>query len=148
MSATKRFRFRLDTVLRVRRVQEEQARARVMVANRAVTLAAAQVDDRLQRYATLPRPSGVQRYTEAEATLFRLDAGAGAVEWARAEHTRAVDHAREELAHWAQAEQRVRALERLHDRARDEHATEMRRAEDRLTDELTTTRARLHGANA
>jgi flagellar biosynthesis chaperone FliJ len=148
MTAAKRFRFRLETVLRVRRVQEEQARARVMVANRAVALAALEVDDRAERYAALPRPAGVQTYREAEAALFRLDAGAGAVEWARGEHAQAVEHAQEELARWARTEQRVRALERLHDRAREEHATEVRRAEDRLTDELTTTRARLDGATA
>jgi flagellar export protein FliJ len=148
MTAARRFRFRLETVLRVRRVQEEQARARVMVANRAVALAAAEVDDRMQRYTALPRPTGVQSYADAEAALFRLDAGAGAVEWAHGEHTRAVEHANEELAQWTEAEQRVRALERLHDRAREEHATEVRRAEDRLTDELTTTRARIDRATA
>lgn len=148
MTATKRFRFRLDTVLRVRRIQEEQARARVMVANRAVALAGAEVDERVTRYAALARPAGVQTYAEAEATMFRLDAGAGAVEWARGEHVRAVGQAREELARWAEAEQRVRALERLHERARHDHATEVRRAEDRLTDELATTRARLHGAHS
>jgi flagellar protein FliJ len=144
----KRFRFRLETVARVRQIQEEQARAQVMLANRAVALAQSTVDARQTRYETLPRPAGATSMAELEATMFRLDAAAGGLEWARGEHRAALEHAHDALAQWAQAEQRVRALDRLRDRARAEHTLATRREEDRLTDDLTTTRARMSGATA
>jgi len=54
----KRFRFRLDQVLHVRRVQEDRARFELLTANRNAHLAAARVEDRLAEYATRSRPSG------------------------------------------------------------------------------------------
>lgn len=144
----KRFRFRLETVLRVRRVQEDQARTRLLAANRDVALATARVGVRQDRYATMTRPSGPQPHAVVESLLFDLDAAAGAIAWAAGERTTAVEDAQAALHAWAQAEQRVRALERLRDRARDEHATQVRRDEDRLADELAITRFRIDGAAA
>lgn len=145
---TKRFRFRLETVLRVRRVAEEQARAQLMVANRDVMRAATEMHNRSDRYDTLPRPTGAQTRAEVDDLIFTLDHAAHAVTWSRAAHTAAVARADYARSEWAAAEQRVRALERLEERAREAHATEVRRADDRLADELATTRARLSGANA
>ncbi len=143
----KRFKFNLETVLRVRRVQEEQARARLLAANRVVTGAAKLVSERTDHYMSLERPGGRQSHSDVEAILFTLDAAAGAIAWAREKHEVAVANAAEELGRWREAERRVRALERLRERAYEEHAIDVRRDEDRLTDELATTRARLNGAH-
>ena len=56
----KRFRFRLDQVLHVRRVQEDQARFKLLAANRDVQLAAARVEQRLTDYAGRSLPMGPQ----------------------------------------------------------------------------------------
>jgi flagellar FliJ protein len=146
-AGSKRFRFPLETVLRVRRVQEEQARGRLMTANRNVTLAVQRVDDCTRRYSALERPGGRQSVAAVESLLFTLDAGAGSLVWAHEVRANAVACAREELAAWSAAEQRVRTLERLRERARDEHAIAMRREDDRAADELATTRALRRGVS-
>ena len=75
----KRFKFRLETVLRVRRVHEEQARGELMRANQALALADARVAERSERYESLERPSGPRAYDEVEKIWFALDAAAGAI---------------------------------------------------------------------
>ncbi len=81
----KRFRFRLDQVLHVRRVQEDRARAALLAANRDAHLAAARVDERARRLrATAACPTGAQPYADFERAVFLLDTAAGAVDVARA----------------------------------------------------------------
>ena len=79
----KRFRFRLDQVLHVRRVQEDRARFELLSANRDAHLAAARVDERLADYAERQLPAGTQSFADFERAVFRLDAAAGAVGVAR-----------------------------------------------------------------
>src|SRR6476660_9522782 len=79
----KRFRFRLDLVLHVRRVQEDQARFSLLSANREAQLAAERVDERLAAYAERRMPTGPQSYAAFERAVFLLDSAAGAVGTAR-----------------------------------------------------------------
>ena len=79
----KRFRFRLDQVLHVRRVQEDQARFSLLSANRDAQLAAARVEHRLAQYADRRMPTGPQPYADFERAVFLLDSAAGAVGAAR-----------------------------------------------------------------
>lgn len=137
----KRFRFRLETVLRVRSVREEQARARLVEANRAADAAAALVSQRRDHYATLERPAGVQHIHDVERLWFGLDAGAGALTWARAEQDGAAARATSELAAWSSTKRSLRTVERLRARAYDAHVGAVRREDDRLSDELATSRA-------
>ncbi len=136
----KRFRFRLEQVLRVRRLQEDLARASLMHANRQARAAAELVNARIADYAAASRPDGAQTYEAFNRIQFELDHAAGAITVAREEYREAlavVDHHR---ADWSAARQRVAALERLEERRRDEHAVEARRAEDRLVDDLVVAR--------
>ena len=136
----KRFRFRLDQVLHVRRVQEDRARFDLLSANRDAQLAALRVDDRLADYAGRQMPSGPRPYAEFERAVFLLESGAAAVGAARAQHRDAltvVDARRED---WTAARRRVAALERLEERRRAEHAIEVQRAEDQLVDDLVVAR--------
>ena len=136
----KRFRFRLEQVLRVRRLQEDMARAELMHANREARAAADRVNERIAEYNGAPRPGGEQPYDEFNRVQFHLDNAAGAITVARTEYRTALKVVDDRRAEWAQARQRVAALERLEERRRDEHAIEARRADDRLVDDLVVAR--------
>ena len=138
----KRFRFRLDSVLRVRRIQEDLARAQLLAANRDVHLATDALRARSDDYAGAPRPAGTQSLDEFTLTMFRLDSAACAVQVANDAREHAIHHADERRVEWTAASQKVSALERLEERARDEHAVEVRRFEDRLVDDLVVSRHR------
>jgi flagellar export protein FliJ len=136
----KRFRFRLDQVLHVRRVQEDQARFALLSANRDAHIAQTRVDERLADYEQRRLPLGPQSYADFERAVFLLDSGAAAVGVARATHREAVAVVEERRAGWTDARRRVAALERLETRRRAEHAIEVQRAEDRLVDDLVVAR--------
>ena len=136
----KRFRFRLEQVLRVRRIQEDRARAALLAANRAAHDAAVRVEASLAEYRTRSFPEGVQPYAEFERALFLLDTAASAVELSRRAHRDALAVVDERRAEWIDARRRVQALERLEERRRAEHELENRRAEDRLVDDLVVAR--------
>jgi flagellar export protein FliJ len=136
----KRFRFRLDQVLHVRRVQEDQARFSLLSANRDAQLAAARVDERLADYADRRMPTGPQPYAAFERAVFLLDSAAGAVGVARATQREALAVVDVRRAEWTDARRHVAALERLEARRRAEHAVEVQRAEDQLVDDLVVGR--------
>jgi len=136
----KRFRFRLEQVLRVRRIQEDRARAELLAANRAAHDAAVRVEACISEYRTRSFPEGVQPYADYERALFFLDTAASAVELARRAHRDALAVVDERRNEWMDAHRRVHALERLEERRRAEHEIENRRAEDRLVDDLVVAR--------
>jgi flagellar export protein FliJ len=136
----KRFRFRLDQVLRVRRIQEERAQAALLLANRGARDAAARVEAALAEYETRSFPEGVQPYEEFERALFLLDTAASTVELSRRAHRDALLVVDERRREWMDARRRVQALERLEDRRRAEHELDNRRAEDRLVDDMIVAR--------
>lgn len=136
----KNFRFRLDQVLHVRRVQEDRARAELLTANRDAHLAAARVDERLHDYAGRGLPLGPQSFAAFERAVFLLDAGAAGVEVARVAHREAQVVVEERRVDWTAARRKVAALERLEERRRAEHAVEVQRAEDTLVDDLVVAR--------
>ena len=136
----KRFRFRLEQVLRVRRLQEDQAKNALLAANRDAHDAAVLVNNRLAEYATRSFPTGTRSYEEFERALFLLDSAAGAVDVARIAHRDSLVVVSERRDEWTASHRRVAALERLEERRRDEYAIESRRAEDRLVDDLVVAR--------
>ncbi len=136
----KRFRFRLEQVLRVRRIQEDRARAALLTANRDAHEAAMRVEASIAEYRTRSFPDGVQPYVEFERALFLLDTAASAVELSRRAHRDALVVVDVRRTEWMDARRRVHALERLEERRRAEHELENRRAEDRLVDDLVVAR--------
>ena len=136
----KRFRFRLEQVLRVRRIQEDIARGALMAAHHGAREAADRVNARIADYAAASRPSGAQSYDAFNRMQFRLDNAAGAITIARSEYHHTLELVEARRSEWAAARQRVAALERLEARRRDEHAIEARRAEDRMVDDLVVAR--------
>jgi flagellar export protein FliJ len=139
----KKFKFRLASVQKVRQLEEERARIRLMEANAEARETAARVEARLHAYDTSPRPGGPMSYEAFEHDRFKLEALATAVESARIAHREALDVVDLRRVEWLEAKQRVSALEKLEARRRDEHAIDLRRAEDRLIDDLVVARHRL-----
>ncbi len=136
----KKFAFRLESVLRIRRLQEDQVRARLIAAHRDVQLAIARVHARHDRYADLPRPVGVHDHDEMERAWFTLDAAAGAIRFAQDEQVLAEQAAEAIRLEWVDARRQTEVLERLRERDRDDWVVETRRAEDRAVDELVVAR--------
>lgn len=136
----KRFRFRLEQVLRIRRLQEDMARGALMQAHRDARAAADRVNTRVADYGDATRPHGEQPLAVFNRLHFELDTAAGAITFARAEYQHALRVVEDRRADWAAAHQRVAALERLETRRREEHAIETRRADDRLVDDLVVAR--------
>ncbi|GIU85810.1 MAG: hypothetical protein KatS3mg009_0325 [Acidimicrobiia bacterium] len=139
----KKFRFRLDSVKRVRGIQEEQARQRLTEANARARRTAALVEARLHAYLSTPRPTEPMSFADFERARFELEAAATALEAARIAHREALDEVDRRRVEWLEAKQRCSALERLEDRRREEHRIDLRRAEDRLVDDLVVARHRL-----
>jgi flagellar FliJ protein len=137
----KRYRFRLEQVLRIRRVQEEQARHQVHAAQRDVIRADQAVDDRLAAYAAgTSAYCGTQQAFMADRAL--AEYRAQSVERSRDNASAARVVHSERLDDWSHTARRVEALERFDARRRDEYSVEERRDEDRTVDEMVSGRRR------
>lgn len=135
-----RYRFRLEQVLRVRRVQSDLAAAELAGAQRAEATAVAAEVARIQAVAERARPAGSypadalltdRAVWDAElASLNRLAAARVAAGLATAECREG----------WLVASRRVKALELLDERRREEHRVEVDRVEARRIDDLVASR--------
>ena len=136
----KRYEFRLEAVLRVRRIQEARARADLAMANLAVTAANQALAAKVDAYAQLPRPVGVMEQPAFFGTQDRLERSAATVIDLGERRDAAKRHAAEQHAVWSETAQRVSALERLDERQREEYDLETQRAVDREVDDLVVSR--------
>jgi flagellar FliJ protein len=118
--------FRLASVLRVRRVQEEVARAEVLKAHRASGTAWTDVE---RRTAYLEARRGELSSGTSAAFIGAMTAGiarASDLSAARAAHQLATEVAAERSAEWSASAQKVKTLESLEER----HRTEVRAADE------------------
>jgi flagellar export protein FliJ len=133
-----RYRFPLETVLRVRRVEEKAARARLLCANATLASAIASRDLAAERY----RETGLLVIDLASLLEERCAAelAATALEQASKAVSRAAGEAA--LAHvaWTSAARRVATLERLDERRRAEHLVEEGRRENAMVDDIVAAR--------
>ncbi|HEX5265402.1 MAG TPA: flagellar FliJ family protein [Acidimicrobiales bacterium] len=132
----KRYRFRLETVLRVRRLEEDAARAGLLAANQAVAQACAVRDRALAHYRGLPAELGPSSTADLRRNRQRAELAAAVLrarQGALDEAAREVVRAREQ---WMEAASRVKVLERLDQRRREEHRLEAERAETRFLDDV------------
>lgn len=136
-----RYRFRLETVLRVRRAEESDAKAALLLAN-ARLRQALEVRDAAQRHYrdVIEAQDGTR--TVEQLVRDRWEAGlcAEALAVAQRGAMRAAGEAALAQVDWSQAARRVAVLERLDERRRAEHAEEERRAEQGVVDDLVTAR--------
>ena len=136
----KRYRFRLQSVLRVRRLQEDVARTALANATAAVTAAEGDVMRArawLESLCTQAPPHGPAAW-EAHRRVQLAAADELAARGAELDQALAERRARQ--AALAEARTRVRALERLDERRRAEHAAEAARQDERVADDLVTSR--------
>ncbi len=136
----KRYVFRLNGVLQLRRAEEEQARELLSVANARLRRSILARDEEVARYREL---ASVTTATTAESLLCEQSAASLAAEvLTAARHAVAAAAAEAALAQvaWSAASRRVKILERLDDRRRLEHAEMERRAEIAVVDDIVTAR--------
>jgi flagellar biosynthesis chaperone FliJ len=136
----KRYRFRLEQVLRVRRLQEEQARNEVGLARRAAEAAMAERRARSDAYQQRIEDTG-----PASTTVFLTRRAIGgyaarSVVESEVAEREAMAASAARLAAWSVAAGRVTALERLDERRRDEHRSEALREQEKAVDDLVLAR--------
>jgi hypothetical protein len=140
----KRYRFKLEAVLRARRVQEGVARAALVAANsatRATELAAKEALDHYQQVAKKPGEDFMadrERATLAAKSFFQ----------ANESYKLAKAAAEAVVAEYLEARRQVAMLDRLDERQRAEHALAVQHEETVLADELATNRNRRKRATA
>ena len=136
----KRYQFRLAAVLRLRRAEQEQARAALAEANTRLKALLLTRDREARRFGELARRSDA---IDATALLAeRHDAELARQRLAEAERRVAEAAGAAAMAQvaWLGTHQRVVALERLEERRRAEHAADALREEIALLDDLSTAR--------
>jgi flagellar export protein FliJ len=132
--------FRLETVLRVRRAQEESAKADLARENRQVHEASAGRDQAAQRYREVPVSSGAVAASVFQREAASADLAAATLLDAHVRLSLAEAQAAVALRQWREAAQRVEALERLELRRLEEARADEARHETASVDDLVTAR--------
>ena len=136
----KKYTFSLAKVLRVRRIQEEQAAAKLDAARNTAVTAAAKEVDATHALASRCARGGLQSSASflawAETTMLAGEA----LSDARADVQVADEEVEARREDWSSAAARVSALENLDERGRDAHSLERRREETKVADDIVTTR--------
>jgi flagellar FliJ protein len=136
----KRYHFRLATVLRLRHMEEEQAREALAAANRRLTDLVRARDLEIARYEALRGRELATTFDGLRTEQQQAELAAAVVASARrAVGLAATDAALAQIA-WTSARRRVRVLERLDDKRRSEHAEAELHAEVAEMDDLVTAR--------
>ena len=136
----KKYKFRLDTVMRVRRTEEDLAKAQLAQANARVAEAVAMVDARLAHYAALPPSGGAGSTATFMASRFRQETAAAAVVAAKVARVAALQDAEAYRQVWSKKASEVSVLERLDERRRTEHVLEAARQADIEVDDIVVGR--------
>jgi flagellar protein FliJ len=136
-----RYQFRLATVLRVRRMEEEAAKVELRAANLALRQAVTARDAAEERYRAFTA-LGAAVVSAAQLHAERLEAGLLAEQCSVTQRVALERAAGAALAQarWSKSAKRVAVLERLDARRREEHAAAELRAEVALVDDLVTAR--------
>lgn len=136
-----RYRFRLETVLRVRRAEEADAKAALLQAN-ARLRAALEARERAQQHYrdVVDHHDGHGTREQLRRERWEASVAADVLAAAQREAIRGAGEAALAQVDWAQAARRVAVLERLDLRRRAEHAAEEQRREASAVDDLVTAR--------
>ncbi|MFA5566302.1 MAG: flagellar FliJ family protein [Acidimicrobiia bacterium] len=137
----KRYRFRLEQVARVRRIQEEQARGELLMARQRLLEAGAEVAQRTDRLANRVGHRGQITTSSFLAERYHHQGLAQALLAARTAEANAALMVNTRIDEWKAAAQKVSTLERLDSRSRAEYQAEMDREEQKELDDLIITRA-------
>jgi flagellar export protein FliJ len=141
----KAYRFRLDSVLRVRRLQERVAAQQLAVAARDLHCARAQLARARRALAGLDAPSGRLTMGSVQWTHAQSDRMSETARQSADEVETAGEAARQATAAWGTARQRTAMLERLDERQLALWQAELSRSEVVVLDDLTTGRKAREG---
>jgi flagellar FliJ protein len=137
----KKYTFSLTKVLRVRRLQEEQAAAELAAARATAAAAAAKEAGAAHALASRCARGGLQPAVSflawAETTMLAGEA----LSDAKAEVQTAHEDVENRQEEWSSAAARVSALEHLDERGREAHELERRREETKTVDDIVTVRS-------
>ena len=136
----KRYRFRLEPVLRVRRNEQDVARGAVLAARAAVACEAAALDEQDRAYAAALAAQGSRSAADFVSEQAHRSALANAVLDQRRRLALAEQGVATASAAWTAAATRVGALERLDERARAEHTARASRENELSVDDLVVSR--------
>jgi flagellar biosynthesis chaperone FliJ len=136
----KKYTFRLETVLKVRRIEEDRAKGALAFANADARRAADEVAVREAAYAALPEGPTAFTTSAFLADRWRRSTSADAVLYGLQREREALTVVAERRTDWSAAAGKVSALERLDSRRREEHALDTAREEAIVVDELVTGR--------
>jgi flagellar export protein FliJ len=136
----KRYRFRLEQVLRVRRMQEEAARGHLLAATAEVAEQQEQLAARTDAYEKLLMPSDVLPCADFLLEQSRRAGFAAALLEQRHRVRSAQEQVDRARTAWSETAARVGALERLDARQRSEHQAESQKEDELTTDELVVAR--------
>ena len=138
----KKYRFRFGSVLRIRQLEEEQARAAMVEAQRELDAATGALHARLEAVSVATSPGRTWVSADFQEDRTHLTRHADAVAAARSAEANALAVFRTSRTAWEDAASRVRALERLDERQREDWVLDTTRNAQQLTDEIATTRFR------
>ena len=132
------YRFRLEAVLRLRRSEEERARENLFRANVALRNSIERRDAELVRFNSIEIAYGTMSHEQFMAERLCAELVADSLQAARDAMGRAADAAVLAQLAWSEASRSVKALERLDEHRRLEHAEEARREEAIDVDSFVT----------
>ena len=136
----KKYSFSLSKVLRVRKIEEEQAAVRLAAAQLVATAAATRAAESRHALAARCARQGLQSSAAflgwAETAMLAGEAFSDA----KAEAVKADEEVEECRGEWSSAAARVSALEHLDERGRVAHTVERRRDEAKTADDIVNTR--------
>ncbi len=136
----KKYTFRLEQVRRIRQTQEDVARAALLNANSEVQRALASAEGRMAEYVGhMPSAAVIGVDTFMRQRYFN-DLAGQAVVIAREAHAAAEAQAATRRAEWSDAASRVKVLDRLDERRREEYEIEHAREVEKENDDLVTGR--------
>ncbi len=138
----KKYRFRFGTVLRIRQLEEEQARAAMLEAQRELDAASGALHARLEAVSVATSPGRRWVSADFQEDRIHLSRHADAVAAARSAEANALAVFRTSRVAWEDAASKVRAIERLDERQRVDWVLETTRTAQQITDEIATTRYR------
>lgn len=138
----KKYAFRLETVRRVRRVQEDQAKGELLRKNAAVQLANKTVTEKNAEYETAVQftPAHVTGIDHFMRRRYLNELAGLALVAAKSSLAAAESEAEIARATYTDAAKRVRALDRLDEKAKEAHAEEVEHAAVVETDDVVSGR--------
>lgn len=146
----KKYAFRLETVRRVRRAQEAVAKAELSRANNEVANAIAAVESRIAEYENKLDATPAVQHSSTGGAIVRVDAfmkrryfnelSAQAIVAARSSLAAAQLEASVKRDAWGEAAKKIKALDNLDARRREEHLLAYNRELDAEVDDIVTGR--------